>query len=401
MDSGCYRILFVLIQPMQPNSGGVQMSTFKLAQQFRKQGHDIGVFSFAKSGHAQFDHGRLWTALEPGGQNEFTNLAELRQVLEEFKPQIVINQMPYEFNIGDVLEKKKDYLLLGCLRNTLFSVKGNLPIYVSRKAPGPLKRLPNNRLVQRMMLSIHEYRHRKQLRKILATYDRFVMFGEPNLQELSHFLPGYDRDSVRLIPNSIPKVEDTVPIKEKRVLWLGRVAREQKQAHLILEVWRRISEQIPDWYLDVVGDGPELDELQRRAKAEGLPRLKFHGRQVPDAFYRRASIFFMTSAFEGFPNTLVEALSYGCVPVIFDSYPVASWIINQGQNGVLVEPGDTDLMSSAILKLTDDLVRLPLAQQALENVRQFQIDRVGLLWQQLFDAELASRNPPKEAEVRP
>jgi glycosyltransferase involved in cell wall biosynthesis len=385
---------------MAPNSGGVQMSTFKLSRQFRKLGHEVGVFSFAREGHAAFDHGQLWTAPEAGGQSEVCNLAALRQVLVEFEPQVVINQMPYEFKIGAVLEQSKDYLLLGCLRNTLYSVKGNLPTYVSRRAPGPLKKFPNNRLVQVLMLAIHEYRHRKQLRRILDTYDRFVMFGEPNLEELSHFLPDHDRSVIRLIPNSIPLVADSVPKKEKRILWLGRIAREQKQAQLILEVWRRIADRLPDWHLDVVGEGPELRVLKRESENEKLPRLTFHGRQVPDEYYRRSSIFFMTSAFEGFPNTLVEALSYGCVPVIFDAYPVASWLVGQGQNGILVPPGNVEKMSDAILALTDHSVREPLAKEALESVRQFQVDRVGSLWQRLFDDEIGADAPPSNEKAR-
>ena len=56
----------------------------------------------------------------------------------------------------------------------------------------------------------------------------------------------------------------------------------------------------------------------------------FHVMQVFDYYYR-AVMFFMTSAFKGFANTLIEAHSYAAVPVVFDSYPVAGCILDVGR----------------------------------------------------------------------
>ena len=50
--------------------------------------------------------------------------------------------------------------------------------------------------------------------------------------------------------------------------------------------------------------------------------------QSPD-YYRRSVIFCITSAFENFPNSLVEAQSYAAIPVVFNFYPVASWIVEE------------------------------------------------------------------------
>ncbi|WP_376696618.1 glycosyltransferase [Wenzhouxiangella sp. EGI_FJ10305] len=363
------------------------MSTLKMGRRFAELGHSVGVFSFSNHGHDVCEFGKLHHATEPGGHYLSGNLDALQEALLSFQPDIVINQMPYEHEIGQLLKENKRYLLLGCLRNTLYSVRGNIQGYVARTAPGPLKRLSRWRLVQQAFLALHRKRHRADLLKILDTYDRFIMFGPPNLEELRYFVPDFREDKIRLIPNSIPEVAPTPPKKQKRLLWLGRVAHQQKRAELILPIWARVSEALPDWELDIVGDGPLLDHLQREAKELSLPRIYFHGRQVPDEFYRRAAIFFMTSAFEGFPNTLVEAQSQAAIPVIFDSYPVARWIVQDGASGALVPPFDVDAMADEIIELAESPDRARFAEQALESARRFHIDRVGQLWQELFEVE--------------
>jgi len=383
-----FKILFVLTPGLNPQAGGVQMSTTKLGTHFAKCGHEVGVFSFASDGHVPCDFGRLVTADQPGGCGAESNLKKLEATLAELQPEVVINQMPYEQGIGEVLKVNKRYLLLGCLRNTLFSVRGNLPAYVARTAPGPLKGLAGWAQVQQAFLALHRRRHRAELLKILDTYDHFVMFGPPNLEELEWFVPGFARDRVRLIPNSIPYIASDLPRKEKRLLWLGRVAHEQKRAELILPIWARVCDALQDWHLDVVGDGPLLAELERRVIEMGLPRITFYGRQESDAYYRRAALFFMTSAFEGFPNTLVEAQSHGAIPVIFDSYPVARWLVEDGVNGVLISPFDVDTMAARIVELAGSADRDVFAEQALDSARRFHIDRVGELWQQLFETEV-------------
>ena len=377
------RVLFILTQALNPTSGGVQMSTVKIGRWLASRGLEVAVFSFAAVGHQTQAFCRLYAAEHPGNSRSERNLAQLSQVLADFRPDVVINQMPYEHEIGEVLLAQKKYLLLACLRNTLFSVKNNLDDYANSLLPAFLRPVAHNFIGRSALLKLHKVRHRRDLRRILQFYDHFIMFGPPNIDELKYFVGEFEPNKIRLIPNSIPRVAKTVPEKEKRLLWLGRVAHAQKQAGLIPEVWKRVAEGLPDWQLDIVGDGPALEEVKEKVRIQGLERVFFHGRQIPDDFFSRASIFFMTSAFEGFPNTLVEAQSYGTVPVIFDSYPVARWLIKDGCNGFLIPPFDVEKMSSKIVEVgrvrQDDL-----AHQCLESASEFSIDSVGQQWLKLF-----------------
>ena len=400
MVSARYRIMIVLTPAFVPTAGGVQMSTSKMARWFSFVGHEVKVFSFATSGNELPAYAEVSHAEKPGGSTLPANLANLIEAVRGFRPDVVINQMPYEHAIGEMLLKEKNYLLLGCLRNTLYSVKGDLDGFINRAIPHFLRPFLRNPLGRAALLKRHRRAHAGDLQRILETYDYFVMFGPPNLEELQYFVPGYDREKIRLIPNSIPEVADSPPRKEKRLLWLGRLSRAQKQAELIPEVWRRVSERLPDWQLDIVGDGPDRAEIERQVTESGLPRVNFHGRQVPDDYYRRAAIFFMTSAFEGFPNTLVEAQSYASIPVVFESYPVASWIVDDGKSGFLIEPFDVEAMAERIVDLATHPERARFAEQALESARRFHIDRVGEKWQELFEIEVPKHVPSQSASLR-
>ena len=400
MTEAHYRIMIVLTPAFVPTAGGVQMSTSKMARWFSSVGHEVKVFSFATAGHESPEYAEFAHAEKPGGSKLPENLASLVEAVSGFRPDVVINQMPYEHEIGEMLLKEKNYLLLGCLRNTLYSVKGDLGGFINRAIPGFLRPLFRNPLGRALLLNRHRRAHATDLRRILDANDYFVMFGPPNLEELEYFVPGYDREKIRLIPNSIPAVAASPPRKEKRILWLGRLSRAQKQVELIPEVWRRVCERLPAWQLDVVGDGPDRVEVERQVAESELPRVNFHGRQVPDDYYRRAAIFFMTSAFEGFPNTLVEAQSYAAIPVVFDSYPVASWIVDDGKSGFLIKPFDIDAMAERIVNLATHPECARLAEQALESARRFHIDRVGEKWQELFETEVPKHVSSQSAKLR-
>ena len=391
-----FRILFVLTPAFAPNRGGVQMSTHKMGEHFAHQGHRVGVFSFESEGHVEQGFAELFPALDDGGVGSESNLRELRRVLGTFEPDVVINQMPYEHAIGQVCRDASPPLLLGCLRNTLFSVKNNLDAYGTRVLPKRVAPMFRNGLGRWLLLAKHRSRHRRDLERILRTYDHFVMFGPPNLDELRFFVPDFDTEKVRLIPNSVPRVLEAVPAKDKRILWLGRVSNEQKRADLILPLWKRIHRELPDWHLDVVGDGPALATLRQAIDDEGIEGVTLHGRQKPDEYFLRASIFLMTSSFEGFPNTVVEAQSFGAIPVLFNTFPIAEWLVEDGVNGFLIRPFDLDAMADRLVAIARSETKSDWIVGALENARRFEIGKVGQMWNTLFEGSLRS----KESRLR-
>ena len=383
------RLLLIITQPFDPTGGGVQRSTAKIASYLNAKGHDVAVFSFANTNHQPTSDVRFFQAHEKGRQFNVNNLVFFKEWLDRNKFDCIINQMPYEHAIGAVLveaQKSQKFLLLGCLRNTLFSVKLNLGNYVKNAVPSLLQQFFNNYLGKKLLLLKHKQKHRADLKKILDTYDYFVMFGPPNQKELEYFVGDYKSHKTAFIPNSIPKVLPEVPRKEKRILWLSRLSYGQKRADLILPFWKKVMHEFSDWQFDVVGAGDAFDDLKEEIVRDRIPRITLHGKQPPDVFYKRAPIYIMTSAFEGFPNTLIEAQSYGCVPVVYDNYPICSWVIEHNTNGKLVAPFKVKDMADHVKDLIADYRSTEsMMDAALKNARRFTIDNVGKKWLSLLE----------------
>ena len=135
----------------------------------------------------------------------------------------------------------------------------------------------------------------------------------------------------------------------------------------------------------MVGGAHDFDAVKKLAGTLGLERVHFEGFQNPEPYYREASIFCMTSAYEGFPNVLVEAASFGCVPVAFDSFAAARDIISDGENGCLVPAFDLDAYAETLARLmSDDALRERLAKNACRDAVRFSPAHIIDRWFELF-----------------
>ena len=387
-----YKILIILSNAFDPNAGGVQRSTYKISSYLKRNGHQTHVYSYEQEGHGKQDVAELHTASLPGRFRIEANNSKLQNLIIKIKPDVVINQMPYDIEIGKALisvHKNQRFLLLSCLRNTLFSVKLNLESYLKSIAPKSLHPFLNNPIGRKIALEIHKSKHAKDLKFILDTYDYFVMFASPNKKELEYFVGDYKMNKTHFIPNSILGVLPEVPKKEKRILWLSRLGYKQKRADLILPFWKKVMHELPDWEFDIVGNGDAFNDLQKQIKQQNIPRVNLYGKQEPYEYYKRSPIYVMTSAFEGFPNTLIEAQSYGSIPVVYDNYPVCSWVVKGGESGVLIPPFEIDTMAKEVISLAKNQNRQDkLMQAALVNARKFDIDNVGKLWVDFFNSQI-------------
>ena len=125
--------------------------------------------------------------------------------------------------------------------------------------------------------------------------------------------------------------------------------------------------------------------MENFCKRNNLDRIQFFGKVKPDEYYKKAKIFHMTSAFEGFGNVLIEAQSYGCVPMLFDSYAAASDIVHHNQNGILIKAFDCNEYAAETKKLMDNPEKTSeLALNAYENVLRFSYEETYKKWEKVF-----------------
>lgn len=201
---------------------------------------------------------------------------------------------------------------------------------------------------------------------------------------------------VEVIPNAVtwplpmhdPRVDpESVCTPGRQVLLgVGRLSAEKNFSTLV-EVFARLAAKHPDWDLVVVGQGPLYAELEAQIKAAGLERRVFLPGSVGNVgdWYARASLYVMSSYFEGFPNTLVEAMSYGLPAVSFDCDTGPRDIIRDNIDGFLIPPGDTSRMEAALtLLMGNEAYRSDMASEAIRVRERFSMRKISGMWEDLF-----------------
>ena len=207
-----------------------------------------------------------------------------------------------------------------------------------------------------------------------------LFFLVPKLKKYLHKIHGIGN------PFQRPEVDIKALSKENIVLFVGRLDLSQKRVDLLLEIWKKLHVQAPDWKFWVLGDGAEKKNMEKYCLQNKLDRVQFFGKVKPDEYYKKAKIFHMTSAFEGFGNVLIEAQSYGCVPMLFDSYAAASDIVHHNQNGILIKAFDCNEYAAETKNLMDNPVKTSeLALNAYENVLRFSYEETYKKWEKVFE----------------
>ena len=178
------------------------------------------------------------------------------------------------------------------------------------------------------------------------------------------------------------------PLESKRVIAVGRYA-YQKGFDLLLRAWEKVEKQTSDWELVIFGQGDRspydslIDELH-------IDRQRCHLNGPTENIiseYLNSSVFVFSSRFEGFGMVLVEAMVCGLPVVSFDCPCGPKDIVASGVDGILVENGNIDKLSEAVVSLIQDEKKLRrMACNAIDNVQRFNIEQVAQRWKSLFES---------------
>ncbi|MFG1706299.1 glycosyltransferase [Nonomuraea sp. M3C6] len=191
------------------------------------------------------------------------------------------------------------------------------------------------------------------------------------------------------IPNAAPPLTGGAsPLTAKTVIAIGRLAKV-KGFDLLLRAWEQVSAAHPGWTLRIVGSGSERGRLLALAGELGLGSVELPGpsRDV-GAQLDDASLFVLSSRREGFPMTILEALSKGVPVVAFDCPHGPGEIITHGHDGLLVPRRDVGALAAAIgLLIEDETERRMMGTAALATSKQYDLDVIGDEWTELL-AEL-------------
>ncbi|MDA3048775.1 glycosyltransferase family 4 protein [Campylobacter sp. JMF_02 ED1] len=190
-----------------------------------------------------------------------------------------------------------------------------------------------------------------------------------------------------IIPNSLPFspiVKESY--KEKIVLSVGRYTK-QKGFDLLLQAISQIIDKFPDWQFQIVGDGEDKQKLESIICENNLQN---HVKLIPPqkdiiSFYKNASIYCMSSRWEGIPLVLMESQACSLPAVSFDCPEGPSEVITNGINGFLCKAENPcDLAQKLALLMNDISLREKMGKKAYNFSFRFMQNNISKKWNEVI-----------------
>ena len=386
------KILFFNIGPANPLLGGVQSVTHYLAHYFNSLGHEVYILSVYRTSD-YLDDIQIYLPDQKRNDSD-ANKQFLMDFIREMRIEIVINQtcLNPELSVFLPVIKKTGAQLVSVFHNQPYGMYGIKAFPKIYDAIGGAK---VRNLVDEFIHFAFKLKYGKYLKRMLQYSDKLVMLSDKFINEFLYFSGKKYTEKILSISNPVTTNGIFSGKKEKIVLFVGRISQE-KGVDKILEIWSGIchEEKYKDWRLVIIGDGEKREQLEKYAMDMKLINYSFEGFQKPNEYYDKAKIFCMASTFEGFGLVLVEAMSYGVVPMAFNSFPNCSDIIDDNENGILITPFLINEYRKKIIELIENEEKwMKMSISAINRSREYSIECISTRWLDLFYSLLNNKEP--------
>lgn len=384
---------FVHNHNIVPTSGGLERVTFLLAEEFSCRGHSVSFLS--------------------GGSPELQ-----AQTIGYLQVNIPVMTLPS----NDIKERFASYVNSNKIDLLIFQDLCNENLKMMKYVPGnvcsvvvmhnqPLSILFKERRVKLHTANSH-LRPKGKLLKLLAitmqgvfrklyvkdrgdTYhyimkhtDQFILLSDRYLPRMMQNVKGLDPARLMAINNPITFLPErknySQDAKKNILLMVCRLTDPQKNVTGFIDIWNEFSRKNADWEAVIVGDGEDGGRIRKYAESKKVERLRFEGSSTDvENYYREAKIFCMTSHYEGWPMTLMEAMAFGCVPVVYDSFEAVHDIMKDGFDGRIVPAFQQHSMVDALSSLASDAEEIKrMAENAINTVLDFTVDKIVDEWEE-------------------
>lgn len=339
--------------------GGAEKQNVMLANAMSEQGHDVTLISIcADNNRYDLDEEVKYIFLPDRKTNAlrlFTRYHDIKRELERIKPDLTVSFW-FQSAYMTALMKK--------------SITGKV-IYSERGDPG-------DKEYHGVMGAIR-----------LLTLPRIDGFVFQSKGAQSYFNKSVQSRST-VIPNPVfVKTEyyPTVEERRKAIVTVGRL-HPQKNQKLLINAFAMIEDKIPEYTLEIYGEGELKDSLQQQIDRLDLSNrifLKGTSKEIHKLIYD-AALFVLCSDYEGLPNTLLEAMALGIPCISTDCRPGgAREIIEDGIDGIIVPVGNEEELAKAMIQLLKNYNdALEKSKAAQKKMTKYQKSEIYLQWDKYF-----------------
>ncbi|MFI7589899.1 glycosyltransferase family 4 protein [Spongisporangium articulatum] len=384
------RIRFVLGNAY--GGGGTIRTTLTMAGALAERGHDVEIASvLGRPSPPVFEipPGVRLVTLTGGPQRAARSRWDPRRVaqalLRRFRSRLIhpgdVRYANFSFEsdlaLWRYLRRQRNVVLVG--------TRAGINLALARYAPR------SNVVIaqEHMNLRRHGEPLRAGFRAHYPTLHALVTLTEGDAEDYRAFLG--EQAAVQAIPNAVPDLGAVAPAHErsedsKIVVAAGRLTR-QKGFDLLIGAWRPVVAAHPDWQLHIYGGGHLEADLRRQIDDLGLAesvRLMGFSDDLP-RHLSQASLYVLSSRFEGFPLVLLEAMGCGLPVVAFDCPTGPADLIEDGVTGLLVPPKSKRRLSEAMLRAIEDpQLRRTMGRNARHLVESYSQAGIAERWERLF-----------------
>lgn len=341
------------------NSGGTERVTTLIANKLSERGYNISILSYERGKKSYFklnDNINIYTLI---------NDEKLGKIKKQFYPSYILYKFINDNNIDLIIDV--DILL---------------SIYTL-----PVKLFSRVKIIswEHFNLKNNNGVKKRDYARFLASKfaNKIIVLNKSDMKAYQRKFNGIK--NITYIYNPSP-FENEYGVENKKrentIISVGRLTKV-KGFDLLLDAWKSIEHIHQSWSLEIVGSGEEYELLNLKINKLKLKNVKI----LPftkniEEYYKKASIYVLSSRYEGFPMVLLEAQSYGVPIVSFDCETGPREIINNNVDGILVEKNNVIELANAITYLIKNpKKRDEFSENAIKNSKKFTTDKIIEKWE--------------------